>query len=318
MSSLISILIPCHDAARWIGPAIESALDQTWSEIEVIVFDDGSTDGSLDVIRGFGDRIRWEGGPNRGAGAARNRLLELARGDWIQFLDADDWLMPEKVAGQAALIPAHPNTDVLFGPVTLEHWSPEGSRLEPCPIPEPRDPWVLLARWRLPQTGAPLFRREALLEVGGWKEDQPCCQEHELYLRLLVAGKRFAYADAGGAVYRLWSEETLCRRDKALTRRERRKITRRLEAHLEETGQMSPERRRAINQARFEMARIAWLSDRAEAGEIMAEIHRSEPGFRPAEAAAPPAYQVAYRALGFELAETLAAFKRRAAAALAG
>jgi hypothetical protein len=133
-----------------------------------------------------------------------------------------------------------------------------------------------------------------------------------------MAGKRFAYAEAGGAVYRLWSEETLCRRDKALTRRERRKITDRLEAYLDESGRMTGERRWSINQARFEMARMAWLSDPAEAAEIIAEIRRSQLGFRPEKATAPLAYRMTYRALGFATAESLAALKRRVAAALPG
>lgn len=315
---MLSVLIPCHNAERWIGAAIESALAQTSREMEVIVLDDGSTDGSLEVVRSFGSRVRWENQRNRGAGAARNRLLTLARGEWIQYLDADDWLMPDKLEGQVRLFPQHPEADILIGPMAVESWSPEGVRIAQCPVPEPHDSWILLARWRLPQTGAPLFRRQALLDVGGWKEDQPCCQEHELYLRLLMAGKHFAYADAGGAVYRIWSEDTLSRRDKALTRRERRKITDRLETHLEATEHMTAERRWAINQARFEMARIAWLTDRAEAAEIVAEIRRSQPDFRPAEAAAPLAYRAAYSALGFEAAETLAAVKRRITAALPG
>jgi glycosyltransferase involved in cell wall biosynthesis len=315
MKTTVSLLIPCHNAERWIDAAISSSLAQTWPETEIIVLDDGSTDGSLEIIRGFGDQVQWESSPNRGGGTARNRLLELAGGEWVQYLDADDWLMPRKIERQAASLPDLEQADIVFGAVTLEHWSPEGSRLEHCPIPEPHDPYVLLARWRLPQTGAPLFRKQALLDVGGWTKEQPCCQEHELYLRLLMAGKCFAYTECDGAVYRLWSEETLCRRDKALTRRERRKITDRLEAHLEDTGRMTAERQWAINQARFEMARMAWLSNPTEATEILAEIRRSQPGFRPAESAAPPAYLAAYRALGFGAAETLAALKRRVTAA---
>src|SRR5438309_6069595 len=98
---LVSILIPCRNAERWVGQAIESALGQTWPEKEVIVVDDGSTDSSLSIIKSFGDRIRWETGPNRGGNAARNRLLELASGDWLQYLDADDYLLSDKVARQA-------------------------------------------------------------------------------------------------------------------------------------------------------------------------------------------------------------------------
>src|SRR5260370_32907136 len=80
MSPLVSILVPFFNAERWIAQAIESALAQTWPEKEVIVVDDGSTDRSLDIIRRFDGRIRWETGPNRGSNVTRNRLLELARG----------------------------------------------------------------------------------------------------------------------------------------------------------------------------------------------------------------------------------------------
>ena len=76
---------------------------------------------------------------------------------------------------------------------------------EVIPIREPRDPWILLARWWLPQTGGPLWRRQALIDVGGWKPDQPCCQEHELYLRLLQARAEFCYFEECHAVYRHWS-----------------------------------------------------------------------------------------------------------------
>jgi glycosyltransferase involved in cell wall biosynthesis len=65
---LVSIIIPCYNAEEYVSEAIESALRQTYSNKEVIVIDDGSTDGSLDVIRSFGSRVRWETGPNSGAG----------------------------------------------------------------------------------------------------------------------------------------------------------------------------------------------------------------------------------------------------------
>ena len=97
MKPFVSILIPCFNAERWIGIAIESALAQTWRMREIIVIDDGSTDGSREIIRSFGDRIRFEARPNRGGNATRNQLLALSRGDWLQYLDADDYLLPEKI-----------------------------------------------------------------------------------------------------------------------------------------------------------------------------------------------------------------------------
>jgi glycosyltransferase involved in cell wall biosynthesis len=102
---LVSILIPCYNAERWVGEAIESALAQTWPEKEVLVIDDGSTDRSLEVIQRYRGRIRWETGPNRGSNTARNRLLELSAGEWLQYLDADDYLRPNKV--QVQLLPRH-------------------------------------------------------------------------------------------------------------------------------------------------------------------------------------------------------------------
>src|SRR5262245_8203634 len=229
--SKISILIPCYNAQQWVGQAIESALAQTWRDTEIIVVDDGSTDGSLDVIRSFGTRIHWETGPNRGGNAARNRLLQLASGQWLQYLDADDYLLPHHVQHQADVARANPEADVICSPVIMEYcpheqngyassaadddrWNP---RRETLQIRQPHDPWILLIRWYLPQTGASIWRRTALVGIGGWKNDQPCCQEHELYLRLLAASKRFAFNPTSGAIYRQWSLATVCRRDPLTT-----------------------------------------------------------------------------------------------------
>lgn len=308
---LVSILIPCFNAERWIGQAIDSALSQSWADTETIVVDDGSTDGSLEVIQSFGSRIRWESGPNRGGNVARNRLLELARGEWLQYLDADDYLLPEKVAKQAEYLQHDDAADVIFGPITLEHSLQEGAPRELLPIPEPHDPWVLLARWYLPQTGSPLWRKQAILDVGGWNPQQTSCQEHELYLRLLMAGKRFDYWPTNGAVYRQWSEQTLWKKDQPQTRRRRLEIEARAEAFLNQRGELTAARQWAINQARFEVARLAWQDDPAAAREIARSIARSQPDFRPGGDAAPTTYQLLYRRLGFAATETLADLRRR-------
>lgn len=301
--SLVSVLIPSHNAALWIAQAIGSALAQT-AAVEVIVIDDGSTDGTVEIIRSFGDRIRWETGPNRGAPAARNRALELASGEWVQYLDADDYLMPHKIADQLAALQTLPETDVIYGPETVE-WREGGEvRTTVLPIDPPHDPWYLLALWRLPQTGAPLWRRAALLDIGGWREDQPCCQEHELYLRLLIAGKRFTYHSSGGAVYRRFATGTLSTKDLPRARAERMKIERRLEEHLDAKGELSDQRQWAIDQARFNMARSAWPVDRAEAQRLHDAI--SSRHFRPVGLAAPRVYRLAYRLVGFERSEILA------------
>ena len=306
----VSILIPCYNAESWVANAIESALAQTWPDKEVIVLDDGSTDNSLHVIKSFGNRIRWETGPNRGSNSARNRLLELSSGEWLQYLDADDYLLKNKVAQQMDFIARQPDADVIFGPVMLEYTMASDSRLELIPIPEPYDEWVLLARWYLPQTGAALWRKQAIVEVGGWKQSQPCCQEHELYLRLLMTGKRFAYCAHSGAVYRQWSEHTLCKHDTPRVHRHRLEIEQRAEEFLSEQGDLTAERLAAINQARFETARMVWVYDPGFAREIVAVMRRSQSGFLPGGLAGPWHYRFAYRLFGFEGAEKLAALKR--------
>jgi hypothetical protein len=111
---------------------------------------------------------------------------------------------------------------------------------EILPIPEPHDPWILLARWYLPQTGSPLWRKQAIEEIGGWKVDQPCCQEHELYLRLLKAGKQFHYFPRAGSIYRQWSETTVCKKDKSEVYRRRFAILDDAEVHLQDTGGLTP------------------------------------------------------------------------------
>jgi glycosyltransferase involved in cell wall biosynthesis len=310
MCPLVSILIPCYNGERWIAQAIESALSQTWVEREIIVVDDGSTDRSLDVIKRFSHYIRWESGPNCGGGAARNRLLELAHGEWLQYLDADDYLLPRKIEQQMAIVASHPHLDIVFGPVTIEHWAEHNTWRELLPIPEPHDLWVLLASWGLPQTGAPLWRKQAIVDVDGWKREQPCCQEHELYLRLLIGGKRFVYHPTNGAIYRQWSTDTLCKRDISEVHRRRLEIEQRLEDYLRESNQLNMERLRAINQARFEIARIAWQCDTQLAQTIVAQIQRLDPNFSPGGTAAPRHYGLFYHFLGFGTAERIAAAAR--------
>lgn len=309
MASLVSILIPCYNAERWIGEAIESALAQTWVNKEVIVVDDGSTDGSLEVIRGFGNQVRWETGPNRGGNVARNRLLSLAQGEWLQYLDADDYLLPDKVAAQ--FVRTSTGVDVVFGPVTWEFVVDQRVHRAVRTIPWERDSWELLALWHLPQTGGCLFRKQAIVDAGGWKADQPCCQEHELYLRLLMKGKSFRYCNSPGAVYRQWGEHTVCKRNMAETHRRRMEIEQAAENWLDARGELTGARLTAINQARFETARSVWRHDRGWACSIFDQIRRAQRDFQPRGAAAPPHYRVALRLLGFDRTERLAQFVRR-------
>ena len=294
-----------------MAEAIESALGQTWPEKEIIVVDDGSQDRSLDVIKSFGKRIRWETGPNRGGNMARNRLLELARGEWLQYLDSDDYLLPLKIQRQVEFLRDQPNCDVVYSPVLWVDCSRANVYQKVTAIPGPRDPWIMLARWYLPQTGGPLWRRQALINVDGWKPDQPCCQEHELYLRLLQSGAEFCYFGECYAAYRYFSgDDTVSKRNRTEVPRRRLEIEERAEQFLRERGELTSSRLQALNQARFEIARMTWPEDRTAAMEIVRRIETGQPRFVPEPPAARRSYRWIYRILGFKTAERIAARKR--------
>jgi glycosyltransferase involved in cell wall biosynthesis len=318
---LVSILIPCFNAERWIGEAIESALAQTWPEKEVIVVDDGSTDGSLDVIRRFGRQILWETGPNRGGGAARNRLMELARGPWLQYLDADDILLPEKISRQMEVLRQHAEADIIFSPILIENMLSGKIVRNPSSMLQPRDVWVLLALWTLPQTGGPLWKRAALQRVGGWRVGQPCCQEHELYGRLLEAGCICQFSDDCLAVYRVWElgDRLSLRIAHEELSQQRLRIVDRTERFLSEQSQLTVSRRQAINDTRHQIARGLWLRDRTAALRIIEQIRHSDERFCPSDGpASPPRYRTVYRWFGFQATQRIADLTRFSRRTLAG
>ena len=183
---LVSILIPCYNAERYVGEAIRSAVSQTYERTEVVVLDDGSTDSSLDVIKriaGAGG-IRWEAGPNRGGNAARNQLLELANGDFVQWLDADDVLLPDKVELQMRAV--RPETDVVLSDYhTFDGQDPsvETNRVSVFDELMHQDLVAYFIK-RSVITMLPLHRRQHLISVGGFDESLPCCQEYELHYRM--------------------------------------------------------------------------------------------------------------------------------------
>ncbi len=184
-SSLVSIT--CFNGEQYVGEAIESALAQTYSRVEVIVIDDGSTDNSLGVIKSFGDRVRWETGPNRGGCAARNRGIKIARGELLQFLDADDLLAPKKVATQAPRVSANLTpfcnakvVDPHDGALLKEHWSKcDGSFRKIC--------------LNGIQTALPLHLRSSLNGLL-FDETLPCAQEYDFHIRIAISGVKFHYS----------------------------------------------------------------------------------------------------------------------------
>jgi glycosyltransferase involved in cell wall biosynthesis len=308
MGPLVSILIPCYNARPWIAQCIQSAIDQTYPHKEIVVVDDGSTDGSLDVIRDFGDRVRFETGPNRGGNVARNRLIELSRGNWLSFLDADDYLLPEKIKRQMALIASNANIDVVYSPL-IELIEKTGKMFQQSV--EDDDLYANYIRWGPFSAIAPLWRKSAILEVGGWNPNQAVCQEHELLLRLIIAGKRFELLCEPLSVYRKVDGASISRRSPLRTLTQKKALTDKLETYLVASGKLKSKHRLALAQARFEDARTAYAYDEEFADNLIRQIYKTQDGFYPSGDAAPFLYRVAFKTFGFRTAENIAATVRK-------
>jgi glycosyltransferase involved in cell wall biosynthesis len=222
MQPLVSIIIPAYNTGRYLEPTIRSALDQTWPHTEVIVVDDGSTDGSLEVARRFsGPRLRVIAQPNRGSCAARNTGAQAARGDYLQFLDHDDLLAPEKIEKQLAHWQPGLSPRTLFmGEIARFFDTSEGERKEipPGPFYHPAFPGTYpefktiaardwLIRWwmhRLEVTPlAWLISRELMLAAGPWEERfLSRLDDFEFITRLLLAADKVVPTPGSRAFFR--------------------------------------------------------------------------------------------------------------------
>ncbi|MDD4933270.1 MAG: glycosyltransferase family 2 protein [Methylacidiphilaceae bacterium] len=258
---LVTIGIPAYNAEPWIRAAVESSLAQDWPNKEILVLDDGSDDGTVERVAAYGDRVRLLQAKTGRSSLARQRLLEESSGEWIQWLDHDDYLLPGKIATQIAEAGNLADADILFSPYLLERWS-DGhvESREPQPIDDPQDlPRTWLSS-QFPQNGALLWRREALLAVGGWKGlPTDYYDDYQLYWRAIQAKLRFRFSPTPGAVYRVCHQESLTSSNIPEALRWRARMVREAAQALQGTGEWNPPHREA---AQAELARILRVLDR--------------------------------------------------------
>jgi glycosyltransferase involved in cell wall biosynthesis len=184
---LISVIIPTFNRAGSILRAIESAAGQTYPDLEIIVVDDGSTDGTMDLLRDFRCSRALhviESGTNEGAPAARNRALAISAGQWVAFLDSDDMWHPRKLERQIdALLAAGAEFGACY--TGLADYDDAG-RL--CGVSRATDQGniraCLMSHNLVGSTSSVMVRTDLLREVGGFAPDLRSCQDWELWLRL--------------------------------------------------------------------------------------------------------------------------------------
>ncbi len=192
MKSLVSVVITCYNYGRFLSQAIESVLAQTYPQVEAIVVDDGSTDDTSKVAQAYLPRISYIRQENVGVAKSRNRGVKGTKGEFINFLDADDWIEPNKIEIQMRRFEIHPQLDVVtcgwkvvdesgivrettvprWGPNALDHLLNNNSFLPACA----------------------LIRKSALERVRGFCEDQlseSWTEDTDLWLRLGLSGSLF-------------------------------------------------------------------------------------------------------------------------------
>jgi len=203
---LVSIIIPCFNNEAFISESINSALAQTYKDIEIIVVDNGSTDNSIKIIKSYGNQLIFDICHERGAGAARNRGLELAQGEFIKFLDADDYLSTGCISQQVIQAKELSGQDkaIVFG--DAEWVDIKGNRLlDIGSAYSCEDGTFVDLAWMVmnaPLTSCPLHQRKYLVEVGGFDNRVTRGQEYDLHMRLYFHGVKFIYKECHCYYYR--------------------------------------------------------------------------------------------------------------------
>ena len=171
----VTVIVPAYNRERYLGAALESILGQDYRPLEVILVDDGSTDGTARVARSY-PGVRYLYQPNQGAAAARNAGVAASRGEFLSFLDSDDVWTPRKLSLQVDFLLKHP--EVGYCLARMQNF------LEPgCPLP----PWVQPEELCRPEVGVSLCtlvaRREAFDRVGGFDPQYPCGSDTDWFFR---------------------------------------------------------------------------------------------------------------------------------------
>lgn len=263
---LVSILIPCFNAEPFLRETLDSALAQTHTNLEIILVDDGSTDGSLAIARSFEPRIRVLAGPQRGASAARDIATRQSRGEFLQYLDADDLLLPEAVASRARRL-AESQGDVACGDWRRLIQNKEGGwdfgALEIADHQEfsdSADLAVLSGFWAPP--AALLYRRTAAERTGGWNAGLPVIQDVRFLFDVAYLGGRLVHVSGESARYRQHGAGSLSSRSSTRFWSDVLRNNLEIEQLLKAAGKLDEARRAALGRSYALGARVSFPIDR--------------------------------------------------------
>jgi glycosyltransferase involved in cell wall biosynthesis len=224
-----SVVIPAYNAGQTLARALDSVLAQTWPAHEIIVVDDGSSDNTIEALAAYGDRVICSRQKNAGPSAARNRGVEAASGDWIAFLDADDWYYPTRLESHANMITVDPDLDFLVAGFDYRdvagkliyssiEQTPLGRRLleqsgkDGRTVIEDADIGEFISR-QFSDTRCLSLPRKTFLDLGGFPLDLKICEDVVFLIRLCAASHRIGVTCSSQAVY-LVHDQGLIRSDR--------------------------------------------------------------------------------------------------------
>jgi len=208
MTHLVSILIPAYNAERWIAQTVRSALAQTWPRTEIILVDDGSRDETVSIARQFASKnLSIVTEDNQGGSAARNRAFRLCQGDFIQWLDADDLLSPDKIARQMeAAVKAADKRILSSCPWGYFMYRPHRAWFNRTPLWADLAPLEWLVRkWENKAHMNPatwLVSRELTEAAGPWDTRLIYCEDGEYFCRVILASNGIRFVPEATVFYR--------------------------------------------------------------------------------------------------------------------
>jgi glycosyltransferase involved in cell wall biosynthesis len=208
MNPLVSILIPAYNAGPWIAEALDSAVRQTWPNKEIIVVNDGSKDNTLEIAQRYASQnVRVVDQANQGAAAARNKAFSISKGDYIQWLDADDLLASDKIECQMAVLQGCPNKRILMSSAWgAFYYRPSKAKFSPSPLWCDLSPVEFLTRKMGKdchmQTATWLVSRELTETAGPWDTRLLGDDDGEYFCRIKRASESIRFIREAKVFYR--------------------------------------------------------------------------------------------------------------------
>lgn len=312
----VSVVIPAFNAEEWLPETLRSVFAQTYRNLEIILVDDGSVDRTRKVAKEILARspfphqiLRQQ---NNGVSAARNAGCRTAKGRWIQFLDADDLLHPQKIELQVNWSQEHCSADIVYSnweKLILRSGSWQGEGLIRMPLIGQDALADILKDENFQQLGSQLVRKTAFDRVGGFNEAHSLVEDVELCIKMAAAGREFGKAPTHGPIF--WYRD----RPRSLSKLDERQFVeacirnaRLVQQFIREKPNCSPKTTDAIVEVIFSAARYFSVRDWDRFEQLVEEIEAIRPSFIPS---APARLKLLSRLVGYRRAEQIAGYYRK-------